>query len=101
MTRCSKCQGCLVPEIQEYPLPATVRCIQCGWRPPCTPVCPPIEPSVNRQWTPGQCEFCLKRSAVRGKPYCWPCHHNDCGIEASRRHGAKIAAGMKAARERA
>lgn len=30
--RCAKCQGCLVPEIQEYPLPETVKCINCAWR---------------------------------------------------------------------
>lgn len=32
-TQCPKCSGCVVPEHQEYPLPETVRCINCGMRP--------------------------------------------------------------------
>ena len=31
--RCPKCAGCVVPEYQEYPLPETVRCLNCGMRP--------------------------------------------------------------------
>ena len=32
MTSCPKCHGCMVPEIQEYPLPDTRRCLNCGMR---------------------------------------------------------------------
>lgn len=33
MTCCIRCQGLLVPEIEEYPLPPTSKCINCGHRP--------------------------------------------------------------------
>ena len=93
MKRCEKCHGCLVPEIQEYPLPDTQRCIQCGWRPPCAPICPPIEPNPNRQWTPGNCEYC-GNPAMRKKPYCLVCYRKSMGED----HGKAVSIGMRAAR---
>jgi hypothetical protein len=45
-TRCPKCAGCVVPEYQEYPLPETVRCLNCGMRPRMHVL--PQEPSMRK-----------------------------------------------------
>lgn len=99
MTCCQKCGGCLVPEIEAYPLPATVRCVQCGWRPkPATII--PIEDSPNRRWESVLCERCHKHNSIRGKEMCWKCWDDHRGKMGAERHAAKLAAGQAARRQR-
>lgn len=100
MTRCPKCKGCLVPEIEPYPLPATVRCANCAWRP--TPAnIVPIEDNANRRWESVLCDSpgCPNK-ARRGKGDCWTCHDNKRGAQGAERHAAKLAAGQAARRRR-
>lgn len=47
MTRCPKCAGCYVPEIEDYPFPPTVRCINCSYR-PAIQANPPVPEPVGR-----------------------------------------------------
>lgn len=61
--RCEKCQGCLVPEIQGYPLPPTVKCINCAWREHVA-----IMPKPERV----KCRNCSS-APVEGKTYCQRC----------------------------
>ena len=64
MIRCPKClTGCLVPEPQEYPLPDTVKCLNCAWRLPVV-----ITPKPERT----TCCNCAN-APVEGKTYCQRC----------------------------
>ena len=90
--RCPRCTGCLVPEIEPWPVPPTVRCANCGWREVRDEI-QPVTPNPNRQWVSVQCEMCLVNKSMRGKSVCWVCWDNERGRQGAARHAAKIAAG--------
>lgn len=84
---CHRCKGFL---LEEY---GVTRCIQCGWH-LTEPVADPIMSNQARQWDSTLCSACHTRSAVRGKEQCLVCRGRDRGED----HGAKVKAGMRAAK---
>lgn len=72
---CHRCAGLILRDGDER------RCGNCGWQLN-EPVAPPIVANINRQWTPGICEFC-GQSAQRGKPLCLGCRRKELAVEIS------------------
>ena len=44
--QCPRCQGCIVHDLAYYDVPATVRCLCCGWQR--MPIPLPQEPTMHK-----------------------------------------------------
>lgn len=85
---CPRCTGLVITQYGE------TRCLLCGYYPrPAEPL-DVLLPNPARQWDSTLCSACHTRSAVRGKAQCMVCRGRDRGEE----HGAKVKAGMRAAK---